>query len=369
MIFDGTEFAIPHWGFVVVSVYIEVCGTRTYFFNGSNGDCVTNSYMKPEFVKDNEQFIAGTRKCGICEVEKPYHFIDLAARSTGQSQARFVDDQNRQWGKGRNKGVCPDCRTFLETTYKRLLKEMEREIKESQIYKLSCHQCHKEFESVKEKKFCSKQCRDKNRTDKWNKIRSEQRIRKTVENTCQECDTIFIRKVPSRFCSINCRVKHKHRTTYVPKPRKVKEPVVKTPKPPSELTCKECGSAFISKISTKEYCSKRCWKRCARREGREKVYKPSKAVARASRKKREMAILKRIPKWANIKELDRIYKEKPANVHVDHIIPLRGELVSGLHVEYNLQYLSPEENIFKNAKFDGTYDNLSWKDEFEKYRG
>jgi hypothetical protein len=38
--------------------------------------------------------------------------------------------------------------------------------------------------------------------------------------------------------------------------------------------------------------------------------------------------------------------------HVDHVIPLQGNLVSGLHVPFNLQVIPGFQNIAKNNKFE-----------------
>ncbi len=56
----------------------------------------------------------------------------------------------------------------------------------------------------------------------------------------------------------------------------------------------------------------------------------------------------RMPKWADKEAIKKFYLNKPPNHQVDHIIPLNGKFVSGLHVESNLQYLPPEENRRKS---------------------
>lgn len=65
-------------------------------------------------------------------------------------------------------------------------------------------------------------------------------------------------------------------------------------------------------------------------------------------KLQKIDIINRTPKWANLEKIREIYLQCPSGYHVDHIVPLRGKLVSGLHIEYNLQYLTAEENLSKS---------------------
>ena len=63
------------------------------------------------------------------------------------------------------------------------------------------------------------------------------------------------------------------------------------------------------------------------------------------------ARLQRLPAWADREKIKEFYMNCPEGFHVDHIIPLRGKNVSGLHVIENLQYLPAKENISKSNKF------------------
>lgn len=64
-----------------------------------------------------------------------------------------------------------------------------------------------------------------------------------------------------------------------------------------------------------------------------------------------LAKLKRIPLWADRKAIREVYKQAAQQgLTVDHIYPLRGKLVSGLHVANNLQLLTQTENARKGNK-------------------
>jgi len=92
-----------------------------------------------------------------------------------------------------------------------------------------------------------------------------------------------------------------------------------------------------------------------------KSVKAVKAIWKAKNKTRSnfkeatyrAAKLNATPKWLTEEhwtQIKLIYKTCPEGYHVDHIIPLQGEQVRGLHVPWNLQHLTAKENIAKSNK-------------------
>jgi hypothetical protein len=82
------------------------------------------------------------------------------------------------------------------------------------------------------------------------------------------------------------------------------------------------------------------------------------ALKRDETRRRRFIVEKQTPLWADQKAIRQIYKTAVifgrkfnTEYQVDHIIPLRGENVCGLHVEGNLQILEAKLNLSKGNRF------------------
>ena len=67
---------------------------------------------------------------------------------------------------------------------------------------------------------------------------------------------------------------------------------------------------------------------------------------------RKAAQLNRTPSWSDQDAVKQFYDNRPDGYHVDHIIPMQGKLVSGLHVIGNLQYLTEHDNCTKWNRYE-----------------
>ena len=134
-----------------------------------------------------------------------------------------------------------------------------------------------------------------------------------------------------------------------------------------------CNKKFKHKLQLVNYCSKRCRNLMNLLNNPERVKKyrqkyyidnknkinsfmknhhqNNKTYYYANLNKRRATKLLATPKFANLNKIKEIYKNCPKGYEVDHIVPLRGKTVCGLHVEWNLQYLTSTENRRKGNRF------------------
>lgn len=88
-------------------------------------------------------------------------------------------------------------------------------------------------------------------------------------------------------------------------------------------------------------------------------YEKKKAMYMAAVVARRALKISAMPSWADRKAINKIYRErerisKETGVihHVDHIVPLQGREVCGLHVPWNLQIIPAPDNFIKYNRFD-----------------
>lgn len=103
-------------------------------------------------------------------------------------------------------------------------------------------------------------------------------------------------------------------------------------------------------------------RRAVERANKAKENNPEKYLAyQAAYQRVRRKILRHPINYYYLTDLVPKYAGCPEELTVDHIIPLKSDLVSGLHVPWNIQYLTQKNNSKKSNSFDGTYNNEGWK--------
>ncbi len=139
--------------------------------------------------------------------------------------------------------------------------------------------------------------------------------------------------------------------------------------------CKECKSKhakeYYKKTKEKQNLIGKIWRANNKEKVRQKINKwrnnnpertkeIDKKVKRkrvilglraAENAKRRAALLQRILPGTDLEAIKRFYQNCPKGMTVDHIIPLQGKTISGLHKVENLQYLTLSENSSKTNKY------------------
>lgn len=129
------------------------------------------------------------------------------------------------------------------------------------------------------------------------------------------------------------------------------------------LCCLQCSASFTTNTSQKKYCNTRCrwlYNRDKHRGATLRWQKANPGKKNAHLAKRFASKRHRTPKWLSkeqLKQIERFYVEakeitnKTGIQHeVDHITPLQGKTVSGLHVPWNLRVISAQENQRKGNR-------------------
>lgn len=133
----------------------------------------------------------------------------------------------------------------------------------------------------------------------------------------------------------------------------------------SDLQCAECKKESFrnwykenpekDKDRKQRYCQNNSEKV---KKGHQRWKRDNKGRVNTNNAKRKASKLQRTPTWANHEdilqwyELAEVLSRSGVKFNVDHIVPLQGKNVSGLHVENNLQVIPAHLNFSKLNKWD-----------------
>ena len=195
-------------------------------------------------------------------------------------------------------------------------------------YCLLCNKKTIDRTDNKNKKYCSKKCKNK-----YSNLHRD-KLPKVITKNCELCGKIFddiCDHKKRRFCSKKCRIKVYVRT---PKCIKTRQLWVSNNREKRRKRGRELSRTTKYKLIKRVY------------RGRPEIKKRYNFLAA----KRRAMKLRATPSWTNLDDINKIYMSCPKGFHVDHIIPLQHKSVCGLHIPENLRIVSASYNLRKNNK-------------------
>ena len=131
------------------------------------------------------------------------------------------------------------------------------------------------------------------------------------------------------------------------------------PRLKSNRQCKQC--AYDRRAKYEESTSYVKWKQANKNKVASSWQKRNSSSVNANTRKYQASKINRTPSWLSkeqlleVKDFYKMAKELelvfPWKQHVDHIVPLQGKTISGLHVPWNLQIIPAKENMIKNNRY------------------
>ena len=170
-----------------------------------------------------------------------------------------------------------------------------------------------------------------------------------------------------------CRICHKKsvKRYRINNPEKIKEYVAKNKEhisnyhkkymsnPDNKKRKQQYGKDWYAKNRDNKLKQNRNWflaNKDKHKELRTNWYKNNKHRVYANYHKRKRALNKQMPKWYQHDKVLSVFKkaismrQQKKDVSVDHVIPLQGKFVSGLHVHTNLKIIPHKENCGKQNR-------------------
>jgi hypothetical protein len=135
----------------------------------------------------------------------------------------------------------------------------------------------------------------------------------------------------------------------------------------SSKTCCKCGNDLSNVITCKDIGKRVALNKAWLQKNPEKSKEYTRRYIAKNKGKRNLwtsnyrqAKEDRMPNWLSeieLLEMESVYeycsalRECGLDYHVDHIVPLRGKMISGLHVPWNLQVIPGKDNVKKGNRY------------------